>query len=123
VPLLGYGAALRHPSLLSGLSSKNDLRSPVRSLKPWRGFFVGARFALSENDLNHARKTGANWGKHAAAGLLASLGKVPTKESAAKMHTAANDLRSRLAAAHGLEVSGEWHRAAIGAVSAGLDPD
>ena len=45
--------------------------------------------ALSDpdrSDLDHARNTGANWGKHAAAELLASVGKVPPKESAAAFH-------------------------------------
>jgi hypothetical protein len=78
---------------------------------------------MSESSVDHARNTGANWGKHAVAELLASLGKVPVKESAAKMHAAASDLRLRLAAAHGPAVADAWHRAAVSAVSAALAPD
>ena len=73
------------------------------------------------SDVDHARTTGANWGKHAVAELLAALRRnEPSKDIVAKMDAELSQLRSKIEAAHGLDLAAEWHAAALSTVEAGL---
>ena len=73
-------------------------------------------------DLQHARNTGTNWGKHAASELLLAFRDAAqtSKEKAANLGAELQRLRSLIAETHGQALSEEWHRAALSAFGAGL---
>ena len=72
-------------------------------------------------DLDHARNTGAEWGRQAASELLRALDEQEEpKAIVQRLQAELDELRSKIDAAHGITTGHEWHHAAMSALEAAL---
>ena len=63
-------------------------------------------------DLDHARNTGAEWGRQAALELLRALEQEEEpKALVQRLQAEVDQLRSKIDAAHGITIGHEWHHA------------
>jgi hypothetical protein len=78
------------------------------------------RLERDSSALEHARNTGAEWGRQAALELLRALQQEDPDPVVRRVQAELGELRSKIDAAHGITVGNEWHDAAMSALEAAL---